>query len=67
MKDRRQEIKEYQEREEKVQAWVYGIMVVCILLTFVFMICDAMANVIILPDGTIMTCTTDEQGITQCV
>lgn len=67
MKTREDEIKEMQEREEKAQKWVYGIMVVCLILVFVIMIHDSMAETIIMPDGTIIQCTTDSTGITVCI
>ena len=40
MKTRQEEIKEMQEQEERCQKWVYGVMLVCILLVVVFMILD---------------------------
>jgi len=67
MKTREEEIKEMQEKEEKAQKWVYGIMVVCLILMFVFMIFDSRAETIIMPDGTIIQCTTDSTGITVCI
>ena len=69
MKTREDEIKEMQEREEKCQKWVYGTMVVCLVLMFLFMIFDSKADTttIIMPDGSIIQCSTDSTGIVVCV
>ena len=69
MKTRQEEIKEMQEREEKCQKWVYGIMVVCLVLMFLFMVFDSKADqtTIMMPDGTIMTCYDDGTGVVTCI
>ena len=69
MKTREDELRELREKEEKSQKWVYGIMVVCLVLTFLFMIFDARGDdttTIVKPDGKIVTCIDDGSGIIYC-
>ena len=40
---------------------------VAIIIVTLFMVYDSMAETIIMPDGTIIQCTTDSTGITVCI
>lgn len=70
MKTREEELKELREQEERSQKWVYGIMAVCLALTFLFMILDARANgvddFIVIEDDKIKRCFVDYMGNVIC-